>query len=369
MNSLTRITVAAAALLAFPAAAQAERLAAITSTGTLVTFDSATPADVVEVPITGIADGQTIRGIDYRPATDQVFAITAPTGQATGQAASTYVIDVDTAEARLIASSAAIPGFGDVTTAYDFNPQVDRLRVMNVNDENVRLNPNNGQLAADDPDVNPPTADIVEVAYDRNQDTQGSVSTTLFALNRATSSLARVGGVNQTPSANTGTVTDIGPLGPALDPDKSAGFDISVTGVAHAALTSGGVTRYHVINLSTGSAGTGVPIGDGTDEVVGITRVPDSRQSLFAQIAQDRYSRKAGQFLKVRVQSTLPGEATLTLLRRGRVVRTITTTIAAGDSTIRVGKVPTRRGSYTIGLRVVNGKRAVENLARLRVTR
>src|SRR5688572_9427317 len=117
MNSLRRISIAAALLLAFPAAAQAgERIAAVTATGTLLTFDNANPADVLEVPITGVEAGVTLRGIDYRPATDQVFAIAAPTGQAAGQAASTYIIDVDTGVARLSAISAAIPLFGDVTT-------------------------------------------------------------------------------------------------------------------------------------------------------------------------------------------------------------------------------------------------------------
>lgn len=370
MNSLRRISIAAALLLAFPAAAQAgERIAAVTATGTLLTFDNANPADVLEVPITGLEAGVTLRGIDYRPATDQVFAIAAPTGQATGQTASTYIIDVDTGMARLSAISAAIPLFGDVTTAYDFNPNVDRLRVMNVNDENFRLNPNNGALAADDPNVNPTTADLVEVAYDRNAHTAGSVSTTLFAINRASSALSLIGGVNGTPSPNGGAVTDIGPLGTALDADKSAGFDISVTGVAHAALTSGGVTRYHQINLATGSAGVGVAIGDGTDEVVGLSRVPDSSQVLYSEIAQDAYSRSAGQVLRVKVASTLPGVATLTLSRGGDAVRTVTATIGSGTTSVRFGKVPTRRGGYTLGLSVRNGTRTSGDTAKLRVTR
>jgi hypothetical protein len=371
MNSLRRISIAAALLLAFPAAAQAgERIAAVTATGTLLTFDNADPTDVLEVPITGLEPGVTLRGIDYRPATDQVFAIAAPSGQATAQAASTYIIDVDTGVARLAAiSTATIPLFGDVVTAYDFNPNVDRIRVMNVNDENFRLNPNNGALAADDPNVGPATADLVEVAYDRNAHTAGSVATTLFAINRASSALSLVGGVNGTPSPNGGAVSDVGSLGTTLDADKGAGFDISVTGVAHAALTSGGVTRYHQVNLATGSAGVGVAIGDGTDEVVGLTRVPDSSQALYAEIAQDVYRRSAGEVLRVKVASTLPGVATLTLSRGGDAVRSVTRTLPAGTTSIRFGKVPTRRGGYTLGLSVRNAKRTATDTARVRVTR
>jgi hypothetical protein len=324
---------------------------------------------VTTIDITGIRTGETIRGLDYRPATEQVFAITAPTGQATGQISHTYILNVDTGVARPVGSSAAIPGFGDVVTAYDFNPNVDRLRVSNVNDENFRLNPNDGSLAADDPNINPETADIIEVAYDRNDHTAGSVSTTLFGLNRATSSLARVGGVNQQPSANTGTVTDIGPLGVTPDAAKGAGFDISVTGIGHAAITSGGVTRYHVINLTSGSAGTGVPIGDGTSDVVGLTRVPDSQRVLYSEFDQDRYSRVRGTTLRTLIDSTLPGTATVRIVRNGTTLRTVTGRVIAGSTRLTIGKVPLARGSYSLLLTVTNEDRTATDIARLRVTR
>lgn len=370
MNSLHRIAAVGLALLAFPAAAQAgERIAAVTATGSLVTFDSANPAVTTTVAITGIAAGQTIRGIDYRPATEQVFLITAPTGQASAQIAGTYVLDTDTAVARPIGSSTAVPGFGDVTTGYDFNPNVDRIRVTTATDENFRLNPGNGALAADDANLSPGTADIIEVAYDRNAHTAGAVTTTLFAINRATSSLARIGGANGAPSPNGGVVTDVGALGVTPDAGKSGGFDISVTGIAHAALTTGGVTRYHVIDLTTGSAGTGVPIGNGMAEVVGLTRVPDTQRLLDSELGQDRYVRGSGKSLKVTVDSNLPGDATITITRKGTTVRSVTAAIAAGRSVVSLGKAPAGRGTYTITLSVVNGGQSSTDTARLRVTR
>jgi hypothetical protein len=370
MNTLRKTAAVGLALLAFPAAAQAgERIAAVTADGSLVTFDSANPAAVTTVAIAGIGSGQTIRGIDYRPATEQVFLITAPTGAPSAQVAGTYVLDTDTAIARPIGSSATVPGFGDATTGFDFNPNVDRIRVTTATDENFRLNPNNGAVAGDDANLSPDSSDILEVAYDRNTHTAGSVATTLFAINRATSSLARIGGVNGTPSPNGGAITDIGALGVTPDPGKSAGFDISVTGIGHAALTVGGVTRYHVIDLVSGSAGTGVPIGDGTTEVVGLTRVPDSQRLLDSELAQDSYVRGPGKTLKVTVASNLPGDATVTITRGGTTVRTRSAAIGAGRSVVALGKLPARRGSYTITLTVSNGGQVATDTSRLRITR
>src|SRR4030095_995790 len=70
-----------------------------------------------------------------------------------------------------------LPGAADVPAGYDFNPTVDRIRLAFSNDENGRLNPNNGSLAGDDTNLTPAlTTDIIAAAYDRNLDRQATGS-------------------------------------------------------------------------------------------------------------------------------------------------------------------------------------------------
>ncbi|MFX4790229.1 DUF4394 domain-containing protein, partial [Acinetobacter baumannii] len=69
-----------ALLLSFVGAtrqAEAEPLVAVTSTTMLVTFDSATPGTITNsAAITGLVSGETLIGIDRRPANGQLYGIT-----------------------------------------------------------------------------------------------------------------------------------------------------------------------------------------------------------------------------------------------------------------------------------------------------
>ena len=51
-------------------------LVGLTTTGTLVTFDSATPGTIgSNVAVTGLQTGETLVGIDYRPANGQLVGV------------------------------------------------------------------------------------------------------------------------------------------------------------------------------------------------------------------------------------------------------------------------------------------------------
>lgn len=57
-------------------AASAQTVVGITETDSLFTFQAGTPGTVInKQPITGLIAGQTIAGIDYRPATGELYAI------------------------------------------------------------------------------------------------------------------------------------------------------------------------------------------------------------------------------------------------------------------------------------------------------
>jgi hypothetical protein len=181
-----------------------------------------------------------------------------------------------------------------VPTGYDFNPTVDRIRFVNTNTENARLNPNNGALASNDTDLTPATAAIIAEAYDRSFDrqrlpappaapTNSPIPTTLFGINRADSTLVTQGGVNGTPSPDAGAINTVGALGFTLDPGADGGFDITPgagLGVAFASLTNDAddLTRLYTINLATGAATAVGLIGTGTTPLRSVAVRPDGIQ-------------------------------------------------------------------------------------------
>jgi hypothetical protein len=233
----------------------------------LSTFDTTTPQATTTVAISGLGTNETVSGIDLRPADGLLYGVTATTGSVANSVLKTYRIDPVTGGATLIgATAAALLGAGDVATGLDFNPVADRIRYVNTNDENARLTPSTGALAANDADLTPTlTSDIIATAYDRN--VAGATLSTLFAINRNTSRLALIGGVDGAPSANGGVVTDFaGGLGFTLSPGSDGGFDVSAGGTAAAALSpaSDSVTRLYTIDLATGAATVRGRLGAGS---------------------------------------------------------------------------------------------------------
>ena len=266
---LPGLLIAACLLFVVTAPAAAVPAVGLTPANGLVLFDTATPGTVSPRNVAGLGANETIRGLDVRPTTGQVFVSTVTTGSAANSVIRTYTLDTNTGVATLVgATAAALAGAGDVPTGYDFNPTVDRIRYVNTNDESARLNPTNGAIAGNDTDLTPAaTTTIIGEAYDRNQ--VGATVTTLYAIDRNDSQLARQGGADGSPSANGGVVTDLGALGFTLNAANDGGFDISVSGVAYAALTDAAdnLTRLYTINLATGAATAVGLIGNGLTQV------------------------------------------------------------------------------------------------------
>jgi hypothetical protein len=132
--------------------------------------------------------------------------------------------------------------------------------VVSDADQNLRLNPNNGALAAlDSPlayaagDLNAgANPNIVGAAYTNN--IAGATSTALYVLDSNLDILA----IQNPP--NNGTLNTVGPLG--VDTSAEAGFDIAPrSGTALASLTVGGSAQLYTINLTTGAASLTGPIG------------------------------------------------------------------------------------------------------------
>jgi hypothetical protein len=245
-----------------PAAAQTAGqpvLALLQGTNSLVRFTTATPGTLdPPVIVTGLIPGDTLRAIDYRPATGQLYGLTTDAANA---AVRLYVIDATTGAATSVGSPVPV-----VTPAtlwdINFNPVVDRIRVVSDQDENARLVPDNGSVAANDTNLSPPTVTVDAVAY--TNPVAGATTTTLYALNQTTNSLATIGGPSGNPSPNGGVVTDVGPLGITFGGSPTS-LDIATTNAAFAVLRpTGGATSLYAIDLGTGAATLIGALGDGT---------------------------------------------------------------------------------------------------------
>ena len=124
---------------------------AVTSNNNLISFDTQNPSVIrTLVAITGLGATQTLVGTDFRPNTGQLFGLGYD--PATGANDRLYTIDVATGVATAVGTADIDLALGTDVTAigFDFNPTVDRIRVVSANDANYRLNPNNGAVAFTD---------------------------------------------------------------------------------------------------------------------------------------------------------------------------------------------------------------------------
>lgn len=85
---------------------------------------------------------------------------------------------------------------------FDFNPTVDRIRLVTENEQNLRLHPETGMVAAVDGGINPGDRNITAAAYTNSF--AGATSTTLYKIDFAERKLFR-----QNPP-NNGTQEEIG---------------------------------------------------------------------------------------------------------------------------------------------------------------
>jgi hypothetical protein len=264
-----RWTLAATALgLLAPATGAAEPAAGISGSADLALFDTANPAGLTSRPITGLQTGtEKVIGLDTRPATGQLFLITVPTGVFANALVRSYTLDPATATATFVGSiPGTVPGAADSPTGADFNPVVDRLRVVNAGNENFRINPNNGAVAGDDVNLTysaPATGPVTAVAHDRNvaPGPPGTIAppgtlTTLYGIDVGADRLVTIGGVGaEAPGGpNGGTVRAEGTLAVAVDNGSDAGFDIAANGSAFASLTVSGQPGLYRVNLAGGTA-------------------------------------------------------------------------------------------------------------------
>ena len=187
-------------------------------------------------PITGLIASDVLTSIDFRPATGELYGISTQSRL--------YVINQETGVARVIGTAALNPAISGTTVGIDFNPTVDRIRLVTNTGQNLRLQPETGVVAATDMPINGGTSPKIEsVAYTNN--TAGATTTVLYDIDSQTDKLYK-----QDPP-NNGTLVEVGALG--TDITMSAGFDINPTGdVALTAVMVSNKWELHSVDLITG---------------------------------------------------------------------------------------------------------------------
>lgn len=250
-----------------PTAAQATGaiIYALQSDNVLIAFESSNPSNILRnVSVTGLQGGENLIGIDYRPASTELYAISAQSRM--------YTINPVTGAATQVGSGTFATPVNGTAFGMDFNPTVDRIRLTSDADQNLRLHPvtgavafNDGTLAyaAGDPNAgaNP---NVAASAYTNSY--YGTTSTTLYNLDSNLDVL-----ITQTPP-NSGTLNTVGAVG--VNFNANAGFDISPEGAAFAALDTGSGAALYSVDLASGAATSVGGIGAGNLTIVGIAVAP-----------------------------------------------------------------------------------------------
>ncbi|HZS06001.1 MAG TPA: DUF4394 domain-containing protein [Blastocatellia bacterium] len=231
-----------------------ETIFALTASNRLVSFNSGTPGTLASsVAITGLGAGESLIGLDFRPATGVLYAVS--------NASRLYTINTTTGATSLVGNTFSPPISG-TAIGFDFNPVPDRIRLVTDADQNIRLNPNNGTVAGTDTNLAYATGDpnaaanpnVVASAYNTNS--AGVPATTLYGIDSNLDIVVLQGSPSGAPnSPNTGLLTTVGALG--VNTTADVGFDIAPqTGAPFASLTPQGATQssLYTVNLTTGAA-------------------------------------------------------------------------------------------------------------------
>ena len=240
------------ALLAVPAGASAaDTIYGLTDDNRLLRFNSDTPGKIQQtVPVQGLEPGETLVGIDVRPANDVLYGV--------GTTNRIYQINPVTGATRR-AFDPFTPALSGTSFGVDFNPTNDSLRILSDADQNLRVPFDGGQAgnasnetqlqyAAGDPGAGSNPA-VAGAGYTNSF--PGASETSLYDLDTARDVLVR-----QNPP-NGGTLATVGALG--VDADAQAGFDVSPQGnTAYAVLRPAGAQRalLYRVDLSRGTATT-----------------------------------------------------------------------------------------------------------------
>ena len=187
------------------------------------------------VAISGLAGTEKLLGIDFRPATGELYGVSS--------ASKIYIINVSTGATRALTTSAFSPILAGTTASINFNPTVDRIRIVTNTGQNLRINPETGLVVGTDTNVS--SNAISGISYTNSF--AGATATVLYDIDINTKKLYK-----QDPP-NNGTLVEVGNLN--LDLGTAVSFDISPDNKNALAVGKvGDSTKLFAINLTNGNA-------------------------------------------------------------------------------------------------------------------
>lgn len=218
----------------------------LTASNELVAFNANNPKTFTsKTSVTGLASGEKLMSIDFRPATGELYALSS--------ASKLYIINTSNASARVVTTAAFSPAISGSMAAIDFNPTVDRIRLVSSTGQNLRLNPETGAVAFTDAVINGGSSpSITGIAYTNSK--SGASSTVLYDLDATTGKLYK-----QDPP-NNGTLVEVGSLGTTFS--GQAAFDIKFDNSAALIAVNG---NLHMLDLNSGKA---VNIGNLQQQII-----------------------------------------------------------------------------------------------------
>lgn len=242
--------------------------------------------------LTGVVMGDQLVSVDRRPQTGYLYALGY---NAAAASLRVYVVHPDSLVATPLGQPivavppAAAIGGGSVSTRFemDFNPAVDRLRVVSTLGENYRINPNNGALVMRDGDtnINGVLTSVAATAYTNSAPNLGI--TTQYTVTEGAQGSVYI----QNPP-NDGTLVSAKLLNPALA--SILGFDIApgvnatasnspVMGLAYALVKSNSASNESIvrINLDTGAVTNNTVVNNGAG-IVGLAIQKPEATSVIA---------------------------------------------------------------------------------------
>lgn len=225
---------------------------ALTNSNSIAKYNANNLASPISTtPITGLVGGEQIVSIDYRPATGQLYGL--------GSSSRLYFINEQSGLATAVGAAAFTPLIAGTNASINFNPTVDRVRLVTESGQNLRLNPETGVVAATDGVINGGTSPkIGAVAYTNSF--AGAAATTLYDIDFEGDKLY----IQNPPNA--GTLELVGDL--TVDFQGVGDFDILPDNSQALAVTySGSVSTLYTIDLMTGKA---EDIGDFGLQIIGI---------------------------------------------------------------------------------------------------
>jgi Domain of unknown function (DUF4394)/Calx-beta domain/FG-GAP-like repeat len=276
-------------------------LLGLTSTNSLVSFDSSTPGTVTNVAVTGLLAGENLVGVDFRPSNGVLYGVS--------DGSHLYTINATTGVATIVNPTAFTPAATGAAIGFDFNPAADLIRIVTSSNQNYRVNPTTGVTAgvdtapaydatsyADYFTGTAPTPNISAVAYTKNTDpATGKTITTLYDID----SKLDVISIQGSPNGNFYGGTDLSPnsgklfISNALDFDATDSTTFTIVPTTDEAFigNAGSLLSYNLTLGTTTKLGT---IGTGSLSLKGLTVAPSATGAGTLSLSSNAYNFAAG---------------------------------------------------------------------------